>query len=167
MAAASSISAPVARLVHAADRVAGGDLDARVETKHDPEEIAVLSHAFNRMTSDLQEQQMALRQANTDADSRRQFIETVLSEVSAGVIGLDAAGRISAVNRRALAFLSLDVAEAFGRPPGQCRPGTGRGRGADHPGQPGRRRRDRHRAPGATPAGCGCAPAAAARMAWC
>jgi two-component system nitrogen regulation sensor histidine kinase NtrY len=116
MAAASSISAPVARLVQAADRVASGDLDARVETKNDPEEIAVLSRAFNRMTSDLQEQQKALRQANTDAESRRQFIETVLAEVSAGVIGLDAQGRISVANRRALFLLGLSAAEAFGRP---------------------------------------------------
>jgi two-component system nitrogen regulation sensor histidine kinase NtrY len=115
MSAASSIAAPVARLVHAADRVAGGDLDARVETKNDPEEIAVLSRAFNRMTSDLQEQQKALKKANTDAESRRQFIETVLAEVSAGVIGLDAGGRISALNRRALALLGLDDREAYGR----------------------------------------------------
>jgi two-component system nitrogen regulation sensor histidine kinase NtrY len=115
MSAASSIAAPVARLVHAADRVAGGDLDARVETKHDPEEIAVLSRAFNRMTSDLQEQQQALRQANADAESRRQFIETVLSEVSAGVLGLDGEGRISAVNRRALQLLGLESTAAYGR----------------------------------------------------
>jgi two-component system nitrogen regulation sensor histidine kinase NtrY len=115
MSAASSIAAPVARLVHAADRVAGGDLDARVETKNDPEEIAVLSRAFNRMTSDLQEQQKALKQANADAESRRQFIETVLAEVSAGVIGLDGRGRISALNRRALALLGLEGREPYGR----------------------------------------------------
>ena len=115
MSAASSIAAPVARLVHAADRVAGGDLDARVEIHHDPEEIAVLSRAFNRMTEDLQDQQAALKQANADAESRRQFIETVLAEVSAGVIGLDGGGRISAANRRALALLGLEGAEPHGR----------------------------------------------------
>ena len=114
LAAASSIAAPVARLVQAADRVAGGDLNARVETKNDPEEIAVLSRAFNRMTSDLQDQQRALRQANADAESRRQFIETVLAEVSAGVIGLDGQGRISAVNRRALALLGLEAERTYG-----------------------------------------------------
>jgi two-component system nitrogen regulation sensor histidine kinase NtrY len=115
MSAASSIAAPVARLVHAADRVAGGDLDARVEIHHDPEEIAVLSRAFNRMTEDLQDQQAALKQANADAESRRQFIETVLAEVSAGVIGLDGEGRISAVNRRALALLGFERTEPHGR----------------------------------------------------
>jgi len=115
MSAASSIAAPVARLVHAADRVAGGDLDARVEIHNDPEEIAVLSRAFNRMTEDLQDQQEALKQANADAESRRQFIETVLAEVSAGVIGLDGQGRVSAANRRALALLGLEGQETHGR----------------------------------------------------
>jgi two-component system nitrogen regulation sensor histidine kinase NtrY len=115
MSAASSIAAPVARLVHAADRVAGGDLDARVEIHREPEEIAVLSRAFNRMTEDLQDQQEALKRANADAESRRQFIETVLAEVSAGVISLDGEGRISAANRRALALLGLEGGETHGR----------------------------------------------------
>ncbi len=95
--------APVARLVQAAGRVAGGDLSARVDADNDPDEIAVLSRAFNRMTNDLQAQQEALRRASEDAEARRQFIETVLAEVSAGVIGLDAEGRISAANRQAAA----------------------------------------------------------------
>ena len=101
MGAANTISAPVARLVQAAGRVAGGDLSARVDAESDPEEIAVLSRAFNSMTNDLQAQQKALKTAHEDAERRRQFIETVLAEVSAGVIGLDSRGRISAANRQA------------------------------------------------------------------
>ncbi|HUO20894.1 MAG TPA: PAS domain-containing sensor histidine kinase [Caulobacteraceae bacterium] len=115
MAAANSISAPVGRLVQAADRVAAGNLDARVELHKDPEEIAVLSRAFNRMTSDLQAQQKALRRASIDAESRRRFIETVLAGVSAGVVGVDEGGAISAANSRALALLDLDHAGAIGR----------------------------------------------------
>ena len=107
LAAAAAIASPVARLVQAADRVAGGDLSARVEAHAAPEEIAVLSRAFNRMTSDLQAQQAALRAAGLDAESRRQFIETVLAGVSAGVIGLDKSGRISASNDRASVLLGL------------------------------------------------------------
>ncbi|HEX8233848.1 MAG TPA: PAS domain-containing sensor histidine kinase [Caulobacteraceae bacterium] len=105
--AAGALSGPIARLVQAADRVAGGDLSARVAIGRDPEEIAVLSRAFNRMTGDLQAQQGALRTASIEAEARRQFIETVLSGVSAGVIGLDGEGRISACNRQALALLGL------------------------------------------------------------
>jgi two-component system nitrogen regulation sensor histidine kinase NtrY len=107
MGAASAISAPVGRLVQAAGRVAGGDLDARVDASKDPEEIAVLSRAFNSMTHDLQAQQAALKRAGDEAEERRQFIETVLAEVSAGVIGLDGADTISAVNRQARSLLDL------------------------------------------------------------
>jgi two-component system nitrogen regulation sensor histidine kinase NtrY len=112
--AANAISAPVARLVEAAEQISGGDLTARVEAHNDPEEIAVLSRAFNQMTSDLQAQQMALKAASVEAESRREFIETVLAGVSAGVLGLDEAGRISAANQQAHALLGLG-AESLGQ----------------------------------------------------
>ena len=114
MSAANGIAAPVARLVQAAGRVAGGDLTARVDADRDPEEIAVLSRAFNRMTRDLREQQEALRAAHVDAESRRLFMEAVLLGVSAGVIGLDPQGRVSAVNRQAARLLVLAPGAAQG-----------------------------------------------------
>ncbi|HJV40793.1 PAS domain-containing sensor histidine kinase [Caulobacter sp.] len=107
IAAANSIAGPVADLVEAAGRVSGGDLDARVGAGSGPEEIRALSNAFNMMTSELQLQQAALKAASLDAESRRQFIETVLSGVSAGVVSLDERGRVSAVNRRAVTLLGL------------------------------------------------------------
>ncbi|HEX5378310.1 MAG TPA: PAS domain-containing sensor histidine kinase [Phenylobacterium sp.] len=115
MAAANSISGPVSRLVHAAGRVAKGDLTARVDADSDPEEIAVLSHAFNSMTRDLQAQQEALTRASDEAKQRSQFIETVLSEVSAGVIAADGQGRISAANRQAVRLLDLPGDRGHGR----------------------------------------------------
>ncbi len=114
MGAASSISAPVARLVQAADRVAGGDLTARVTVDRGAEEIADLARSFNRMTGDLQNQQAALRAAGEDAETRRQFLDTVLSGVSAGVIGLDRNGRIEVANRQAQALLGLTETAARG-----------------------------------------------------
>ena len=113
---ATGIAAPVSRLVQAADRVASGDLDARVDTSRDPEEIAVLSRAFNRMTEDLQDQQQALTAASEDAQDRRRFIEAVLSGVSAGVVGLDPLGRISVMNARAATLLGIEERTALGRP---------------------------------------------------
>ena len=115
MAAANSISTPIARLVQAADRIAGGDLTARVTVDRGPEEIADLARSFNRMTGDLQAQRAALIAAGTEAESRSQFIETVLSGVSAGVIGLDREGRISAENLQALVLLGLSRDNAHGR----------------------------------------------------
>ncbi|HEX4180832.1 MAG TPA: PAS domain-containing sensor histidine kinase [Caulobacteraceae bacterium] len=114
LAAANSISGPIARLVQAADRIAGGDLTARVSVDKGPEEIADLARSFNRMTGDLQAQRAALVAAGSEAESRSQFIEAVLSGVSAGVIGLDRDGRISAENRQALVLLGLARASAHG-----------------------------------------------------
>ena len=115
MSAASSISAPIGRLVKAADQVAGGDLSARVDNTGAPSELVVLSEAFNRMTGDIMAQQAALKAASDDAQGRSRFIETVLSGVSAGVIGLDRLGRISAINDSASQLLAVSVAEVQGR----------------------------------------------------
>jgi two-component system nitrogen regulation sensor histidine kinase NtrY len=115
MGAANSITGPIARLVQAADRIAGGDLTARVTVDKGPEEIADLARSFNRMTGDLQSQRAALIAAGAEAESRSQFIETVLSGVSAGVIGLDPEGRISAENGQALILLGLSRDGAHGR----------------------------------------------------
>ena len=112
--AAESIAVPVARLVQAADKVAGGDLNARVMTIKQSEDIAVLSRAFNRMTSDLQSQQAALKSAGEEAESRRRFIETVLSEISAGIVGIDVLEHVSAINRHAAHFLSIPSEDALG-----------------------------------------------------
>ncbi|WP_286950803.1 MULTISPECIES: sensor histidine kinase NtrY-like [Brevundimonas] len=114
MSAASSISAPIGRLVKAADQVAGGDLDARVDNAGAPSEIIVLSEAFNRMTEDIKTQQAALKTASDEAQGRSLFIETVLSGVSAGVIGLDRMRRISAINDSASQLLGLDPEQVQG-----------------------------------------------------
>ena len=115
MSAANAISRPIGRLVQAADQAAGGDLSARVESDDDGGEIGVLSRAFNRMTSDLETQQAALKTASDEAQARSRFIETVLSGVSAGVIGLDRRGRISAINDSAGQLLGLTDEAMLGR----------------------------------------------------
>jgi len=122
MTAAGAIAAPVARLVQAAERVSAGDLGVQVDAERDVEEIAVLSRAFNRMTGDLQAQQEALKNASAEAQARRRFIETVLSGVSAGVVGIDAKGRVSAINRQAQTLLRLAEGEAVGKPLAKAAP---------------------------------------------
>jgi two-component system nitrogen regulation sensor histidine kinase NtrY len=122
MSAAASLAQPIARLVQAAGRVASGDLGARVDIGRDPEEIAVLSRAFNRMTADLGRQREALHDARVDAESRRAFTEAVLLGVSAGVIGLNNQGRVSVINRQADLLLGLESAPSFGRTLAQIAP---------------------------------------------
>ncbi len=67
------------------------------------------------MTSQLQSQQQGLIEANLQLDERRRFTETVLTGVSAGVIGLDGEGRINLPNRSASELLATNLDEAVGR----------------------------------------------------
>ncbi|MFN3559306.1 MAG: ATP-binding protein [Brevundimonas sp.] len=122
MSAANAISSPIGRLVQAADRVASGDLSARVDADDGPGEIKTLSAAFNRMTDDLEAQQAALRSASEEAVERSRFIETVLSGVSAGVIGVDRQRRVSAINDSAVELLGIADDAIIGRPLGEVSP---------------------------------------------
>ncbi|MFL6851975.1 MAG: ATP-binding protein [Sphingomicrobium sp.] len=121
---------PVEELVDAAGRIEEGDLSARVPIIGPADdEIATLGTAFNRMTGRLQEQTGALMAANEQLDTRRAFIEAVLSSVTAGVIVVDANGRIlltnssaetlirrgeESVEGRELAEVSAELAEFLG-----------------------------------------------------
>ncbi len=113
---ATQLTRPVSALIGAAERVRTGDLEARVNPTAAFDEIALLGRAFNRMTSQLKNQQDGLILANRSLDERRRFTEAVLSGVSAGVIGLDRAGLINLPNRSASEFLGLDLETAVGMP---------------------------------------------------
>jgi two-component system nitrogen regulation sensor histidine kinase NtrY len=112
---ANQIARPIGRLINAAERVRGGDLAVRVTEGQTRDELAGLSRAFNRMTGQLSAQRSELMEAYSQIDGRRRFTETVLSGVSAGVIGLDARGRIELPNRAASDFLGVDLLAAIGR----------------------------------------------------
>jgi two-component system nitrogen regulation sensor histidine kinase NtrY len=112
---ANQLARPISRLIHAAERVRGGDLTTRVEEGRADDEVASLSRAFNRMTSQLSAQRGELMEAYRQIDERRRFTETVLSGVSAGVVGLDAEGRINLPNRSASTLLGVDLDAAIGR----------------------------------------------------
>jgi two-component system, NtrC family, nitrogen regulation sensor histidine kinase NtrY len=112
---ANQIARPIGRLIHAAERVRGGDLGVRVTEAQTGDELAGLSRAFNRMTGQLSAQRGELMDAYSQIDERRRFTETVLSGVSAGVIGLDASGRIELPNRVADELLGIDLVSAIGR----------------------------------------------------
>jgi two-component system, NtrC family, nitrogen regulation sensor histidine kinase NtrY len=112
---ATQLAVPVSRLITAAEQVRGGDLTARVPESDKDDELASLSRAFNRMTYQIESQQRELREANRQLDERRRFTETVLTGVSAGVIGLDRLGRINLPNRSASSLLGVDLDQAIGQ----------------------------------------------------
>jgi two-component system nitrogen regulation sensor histidine kinase NtrY len=111
---ATQLADPISRLVGAAERVGAGDLSARVPEGEKDDEMVLLSRAFNRMTDQIQSQQQELIEANRQLDERRRFTETVLTGVTAGVIGLDRLGRIYLPNRSASALLGVDLDSSVG-----------------------------------------------------
>ena len=111
---ANRIARPISRLILAAERVRGGDLATKVEEGEADDEIARLTRSFNRMTSQLGAQRAELMNAYSLIDERRRFTETVLSGVSAGVVGLDSEGRVTLPNRSASALLGVDLDAAIG-----------------------------------------------------
>jgi two-component system, NtrC family, nitrogen regulation sensor histidine kinase NtrY len=112
---ANQIARPIGRLINAAERVRSGDLAVRVAEVQTGDELAGLSRAFNRMTGQLSAQRGELMDAYSQIDERRRFTETVLSGVSAGVIGLDASGCIELPNRVADELLGIDLMSWIGR----------------------------------------------------
>jgi two-component system, NtrC family, nitrogen regulation sensor histidine kinase NtrY len=93
---------PINSLVDAAQRIAEGDLSARVrEDQYRADEVGFLSQSFNRMTERLEKQTGTLLTTNRQLGERRIFIETVLESVSAGVVSVNEDGVIELANSTA------------------------------------------------------------------
>lgn len=98
---ARQLVTPISTLISVSDRVRAGDLTARVPKQKQVEEFDYLAQSFNRMTTQIQQQQDELIMANRQLDQRRRLTETVLAGVTAGVVGVDTKGNITLANSMA------------------------------------------------------------------
>ena len=112
---AERLSKPVGRLAGAAQRVGAGDFDVKVIEEAGDDEIAMLSRVFNRMTKQVKRQRDDLITANDITERRRRLFDSVLSSVTAGVIGLSSNGNIGFINSAAEKLLNLDVKNDEGK----------------------------------------------------
>lgn len=106
---ARGLSRPIGLLAQATERVGQGDLDVQVPEPRTGDEIQTLGEAFNRMTRQLKTQRAELVESYRLSDDQRRLFDNVLTSVTSGVIGLDAAGEIDFVNRSASRLLGLDA----------------------------------------------------------
>jgi two-component system, NtrC family, nitrogen regulation sensor histidine kinase NtrY len=113
---ANYLVAPVRRLIGAAQVVSTGNLYVQVPTRRSEGDLAQLGETFNKMTADLRTQRDDIVRARDLIDSRRRFTEAVLAGASAGVIGVDAEGRIGILNRSAERLIGQSEAETLGKP---------------------------------------------------
>ena len=112
---ANRLVAPIRRLIGAANVVSTGNLHIQVPIQRSEGDLAHLGESFNKMTYELRTQRDDIVRARDLIDQRRRFTEAVLAGASAGVIGVDAEGRISILNRSAERLIGQSQAEASGR----------------------------------------------------
>jgi two-component system, NtrC family, nitrogen regulation sensor histidine kinase NtrY len=112
---AGRFAAPIRRLIAGAEEVSRGNLNIALPEKRGEGDMRRLSQTFNRMTRELKGQQDALVLTNAQLTERRNFMEAVLSGVSAGVIGLDSDDRITLLSRSAERLLGVASADVIGK----------------------------------------------------
>ncbi|MEP3346115.1 MAG: PAS domain-containing sensor histidine kinase [Litoreibacter sp.] len=105
---AERLARPVGQLASAAQRVGAGDLDVQVVEAKSADEIALLGRLFNQMTRELKVQRETLLSNTEQIERRRRLFDSVLSSVTAGVIGLDADNNITFMNRSARRLLDIN-----------------------------------------------------------
>lgn len=128
---AREITTPIRQLAEGTVKVAGGDYDIHIE-QESRDEIGFLVQSFNKMTQDMQQSQAQLaatyRQLSDShalISAQKRDMEILLKNVAAGVIGIDAAGRVTNINDSAAQMLRLKREEILGQdcrmllPPGE------------------------------------------------
>ncbi len=104
---AKGIIVPIQKLAEGTNEVAHGNWDYQIEASGE-DEIGTLVNSFNQMTRDL-------KQINLELEQRRQYTETLVANITAGVVSVDPRGGITTMNRAAEEMLGLDAAEALGK----------------------------------------------------
>ncbi|MGY3698583.1 two-component system nitrogen regulation sensor histidine kinase NtrY [Bradyrhizobium sp. USDA 3240] len=113
---ANGLVSPIRQLMGAASEVSTGNLNVQVPVHKSASDLALLGEIFNKMTQELRTQRNELVDASETIDSRRRFIEAVLSSASAGIIGVDASGTIGVLNRSAEKLIGHAESETLGHP---------------------------------------------------
>ncbi len=117
---ARGITIPIQQLAEGTRRIAEGDLNFKIGVRA-TDEIGLLVDSFNTMTEelngsriDIQQANENLKKTNVELDRRRNYIETILDNIGAGVISIDKKGRITTFNKAAEKILHLNNENIFG-----------------------------------------------------
>ncbi len=118
---ARNLTGPIQKLLTATQQIAEGDLDVRLDPDRQ-DEIGMLMASFNNMVEDLSEGRKkldgaynALQSTNIELEDRRRYMEVVLKNIAAGVVSVDAEGKITTINNSAEVLFGLRAEEAKGK----------------------------------------------------
>jgi len=111
---AREITTPIRQLAEGTLKVAGGDYDFHIDQKG-KDEIGFLVQSFNKMTHDLQASQAELARALAEQEAQKRYVEILLKNVAAGVIGVDPEGKITNINDSATQIFRVKREEVLGK----------------------------------------------------
>lgn len=105
---------PIENLVEGTQRISRGDLGFYIDVQSD-DELGILVQDFNAMVTDLKESRRRLEGAYNELAYRNRYIETVLNNISTGVVTLGRNDTVSMINPSAQSMLSVDEKAVMGR----------------------------------------------------
>ena len=106
---AERLARPLLILAEGTQAVASGDYTPRA-TVEASDELGVLTHSFNSMTHQLSEARAQAEHHRLEMEAAQAYLESVLANLSAGVLAFDVRFRLRAANRGATAILGDDLA---------------------------------------------------------
>jgi len=108
-------SRPLGLLAEGTRAVAQGDFSRRhpVQSR---DELGVLTESFNTMTAQLSEAQQKAAESRRAIETTRAYLESILANLSAGVLAFDDAFRLRTANPSAAVILQQPMADLVGVP---------------------------------------------------
>ena len=101
---ARRLAAPLLILAEGTQAVAAGDFSPR-QALPAKDELGVLIQSFNRMTRQLEDARGAAQRSGAAVEAARAYLESVLANLSAGVLAFSADGKLRAANHGAMQVL--------------------------------------------------------------
>lgn len=113
---ARRLAAPLHILAEGTQAVAQGDFSPR-QAVYSGDELGVLTQSFNRMTRQLGEARSDTERHRAELEAARGYLESILANLSAGVLVFDRDFRLRTVNEGACTILGEDFVDLIGLPP--------------------------------------------------
>ncbi len=104
----NNITKPVEALVEGAKRLSEGDLNVKINLKSQ-DEFGILIKEFNRMVERLNLLYKKLEERNAVLRKNKEYLETILNNISTGVIYSSEDGKVENINSAATIILGQDV----------------------------------------------------------
>lgn len=106
----NQIARPLLVLTEGVSQVAAGDLSPKLALQSN-DELGGLTRAFASMTQQLADARQTVQTSIAQLDTARARLQTILDNLTSGVLVLNAAGLVRSVNPGAARILQLDIAQ--------------------------------------------------------